>query len=103
MPSIADLNKLLALDPADPFVLYGLAQEYAKQGDHAAALGFYDRCLVADPAYCYAYFHKARSLEAMGKVPEAVETLTQGVAAAKLAQDGHAFSELSAYLDELSP
>lgn len=103
MPSIADLQKLLAKDPADPFVLYGLAQEYAKKGDHAAAVGFYDRCLAADPAYCYAYFHKARSLEALGKVPEALETLARGVAAARAAQDGHALSELSGYLEDLSP
>lgn len=103
MPSITDLQRLLAADPADPFILYGLAQEYARQGDHATALGFYDRCLASDPAYCYAYFHKARSLEALGRVPEAAKTLAAGVAAAKQAQDGHALSELSAYLDELSP
>jgi len=102
MPSIADLQKLLAADPGDAFVLYGLAQEHAKLGDHAAAVEFYDRCLAADPAYCYAFFHKAKSLEAMAKVPEAVGTLKKGVNAAKLAQDGHAVSELLAYLEELS-
>jgi tetratricopeptide (TPR) repeat protein len=103
MPSIEQLEKMLQADPADAFVLYALAQEHAKAGRHEAAVQYYDRCLGADPAYCYAYFHKARSLEAMGRDDDAMETLRQGVDAARTAGDAHALSELSAYLDEISP
>ena len=66
MPSIPDLQRLLEKDPKDPFLLYGLAQEYAKAGDVAKAVEYYDRCLAADPLYCYAYFHKARVQQALG-------------------------------------
>jgi tetratricopeptide (TPR) repeat protein len=103
MPSIQELEKLLAADPNDAFLLYGLAQEHAKAGRHEAALAAYDRCLAVDPAYCYAYFHKARTLEAAGRPDAAIATLRDGVTAAKRAGDGHALSEISAYLDELTP
>lgn len=103
MPSLAQLERLLAADPADPFVLYGIAQEHAKAGDGARAVEFYDRCLAADANYCYAYFHKAKALEGMGRCPEAVATLEAGAKAAKASGDGHAFEEISAYLEALSP
>lgn len=102
MPSLEQLEKLLAVDPGDAFLLYGMAQEHSKQGGHGKAIEFYDRCLAADPAYCYAYYHKARSLESMGKGDEAVATLRAGLKAAKAARDSHAASEISAFLDELT-
>jgi len=101
MPSIEQLEKLLASDPRDPFVLYGLAQEHARKGDQARAVQFYDRCLEADPRYCYAYFHKAKALEAAGRAADAIATLKAGLAAAREARDQHALSEIQGYLDEL--
>lgn len=102
MPSIAQLSKLLELDPSDTFVLYGLAQEHAKQGDHAQAAVYYDKCLAFDPLYTYAYFHKARSLEADGDVAGAIETLRTGLHRAKEAADHQAIGEISGYLDSLT-
>lgn len=104
MPSLAQLEKLLAADPRDTFVLYGLAQEHAKAGGekgHAAAVEFYDRCLAVDPLYCYAYFHKAKSLVALGRGGDATEALRAGIVAARKAADSHAESELRGFLDEL--
>ncbi len=101
MSRIAQLEKLLALDANDTFVLYGLAQEYAKSNDHTTAITYYDRCLAIDPGYCYAYFHKARSQQAIGEVTAAIATLKLGQVASKKAGDNKALSELSGYLDEL--
>ena len=67
------------------------------------ALTFYDRCLAADPAYSYAYYHKARSLEALGRPADAIAALRAGETAARNCGDDHALSEISAYLDALSP
>lgn len=103
MPSIADLERLLAKDPGDPFILYGLAQEHAKLGRFPEAISLYDRCLKADPAYSYAYFHKAKALEAAGREPDAIAALAAGLLAARAARDQQAISEIQAYLDELSP
>lgn len=101
MPSIAQLEKLLALDATDPFVLYALAQEHAKVGTpeaHARAIDYYNLCIAADRGYCYAYFHKAKSLEAIGQLDGAIQTLRTGLAAATVAGDAKAQSELSGYL-----
>ena len=101
MPTIEQLEKLLTLDDQDTFVLYALAQEHAKAGDHPKAVEFYSRCLLIDEAYCYAYFHKARSLEADGLMQEAQETLEAGLAMAQRTGDGKAAGELQSYLAEI--
>jgi tetratricopeptide (TPR) repeat protein len=103
MPSIEQLERLLAATPEDPFILYALAQEHARLGHHDRAVEFYDRCIAADPAYCYAYFHKARSLQALDRDAQAALSLQSGISAAEKIGDRKALSELSAYLDEISP
>ncbi|MBU6413353.1 MAG: tetratricopeptide repeat protein [Planctomycetes bacterium] len=101
MPSIAQLTKLLAIDPADTFVLYGLAQEHARLGEHAQAVEWYDKCLAVDPLYCYAYFHQARSYQALENAAAAVVTIRKGIEAARKAQDGKALGELQGLLVEI--
>lgn len=101
MPTIDQLLRVLAVEPNDPFTLYGLAQEYAKAGRTAEAVEHYDRCLAADPTYCYAYFHKAKALEDAGREADAIQTLRAGLAAAKASGDAHAASEIAGYLDML--
>lgn len=102
MPSIAQLEKLLAAEPGDPFLWYGVAQEHAKVGDVAKAVAAFDRCLELDPLYCYAYYHKARCLVDAGRAGEAIDVVKAGIAAAKQAQDSHAASELSGLLEEIA-
>lgn len=96
------LLKLLSVEPDDAFTLYGVAQEYAKLGDHAKAIEHYDRCLAVDPSYCYAYYHKARAQADAGDVPAALRTLTEGLAVARKAHDQKASGELAALRDSLS-
>lgn len=101
MSRLAQLQSLLAADPADAFLLYGIAQEYAKLNNHARAVEFYDRCITADPAYGYAYYHKARAQLASGDPAAAAATIRAGISASRAAGDAHALSELQAFLDEL--
>jgi tetratricopeptide (TPR) repeat protein len=96
------LLKILAVEPEDAFTLYGAAQEYAKLGNTASAVIYYDRCLAADPAYCYAYYHKARVQADAGDEAAAVSTLRQGVEAAQKAGDGKALGEITSLLDSLT-
>jgi tetratricopeptide (TPR) repeat protein len=100
MPSIEQLQRLYEADPTDPFAPYALAQELAKQGEHERAIEHYDLCLALDADYLYAYFHKARSLEAAGRVQDAIDVLRAG--AARAANDAKAQSEIAGYLDQLS-
>lgn len=102
-PRLTQLLKILATEPngGDPFTLYGIAQEYAKAGDVANAVTFYDRCLAADPAYCYAYYHKAKTLADHDRTPEAIAVLNTGIAAAKRVHDAKALGEMQGLLDTL--
>lgn len=102
MSRLAQLEKLLAADPTDADVLYMVAQEHAKAGDHGKAVEWYDRCLAASPTYHYAYFHKARSQEAMGDLAAAAGTVAAGLESATRAGDSKAQGELAGYLDQLS-
>ena len=102
MSRIEKLRQMLDADPKDAFVLYGIAQEHAKTGDHAGAVGYYDRCLAADPNYTYAYYHKAVSQIESGQREQAVETIKTGLAVAKSVKDGKALNELTTLLDQIT-
>lgn len=102
MPSIEQLEKLLVADPGDAFVLYGLAMEHAKIAQIDRALDYFERCIAADPSYCYAYFHKARVQAEAGRAGDAIETLNRGINAARAAGDSHAMAEIRELLDQLS-
>ncbi len=102
MPSLEQLEKLLTLDPNDAFVLYAIAQEHGKFGRHAQAVEFYDRCLAVDADYCYAYYHKAKSLQHLEKESDALKVLEAGMVVAKRVGDGKALSELQGFHAVLS-
>jgi tetratricopeptide (TPR) repeat protein len=101
MDRLAKLLALVDLDPRDTFCLYGVAQEYARRGEVAQAVAWYDRCIDVDPNYCYAYFHKAKALEEADRIDEAVAALRLGLERAKTSGDRHAASEIAGYLDSL--
>lgn len=101
MDRIAALLKMLEDEPGDGFTLYSLGQEHAKAGEHSAAVGYYERCLAADASEHYAYYHMARSLEAMGEEGRAAEVLRAGLVRARADGQMKAASELSAYLDQI--
>lgn len=98
---ISQLKALLEQEPGDPFILYSLAHEYAKAGDAAHALAFFDRTLAADADYCYAYYHKARVQQQTGDAAAAKQTLETGLARAVACRDQKAESEIRLYLDSL--
>ena len=103
MERVERLLKLYQSDPCDADVPYMIAQEHAKDGDHAHAIQWYDTCLKMEPAYHYAYYHKAKSLEALERNDDAAAVLRAGLARAKAAGDAKASNETAAYLDELTP
>jgi len=102
MPTIEQLEKLLTLDPSDPFVHYGLGQEYANAGDHEQAIGCYSKAIELDATYCYAYYFKGQSLDELGRTAEALAAIQTGIDAAMKIQDTHAASELSDLLESMT-
>src|SRR6185503_17174221 len=99
---LAQLQSLLQAEPNDVFCLYGIAMEHARQGRFEEAIACYDRALAVDPAYCYAYFHKAKAQEEAGDQAGACKTLQEGLMRSKAAGDSKAANEIAAYLDEIS-
>ncbi len=99
---IEKLQRLLENEPNDPFCLYGLAQEYARIGQHERAIAYFDQTIEVDSSYCYAYYHKARSLEAKGDKQKAVEILEAGLERAQSLGDDKAAEEISEYLHALT-
>ena len=95
---LQQLQKMLEKSPADPFLLYGIAMEHKKAGDAATAVEYFDRTLAADPAYCYAYYHRGQTQEEAGDADAARRSYRQGIEAATKAGDAHARQELEAAL-----
>lgn len=98
---VETLTQILEQNPGDAFARYGLAMEYANQGDTTAALGQFDLLLAAHVDYTAGYFMAAQTLVRAGRVPEAKERLQQGIASAGRTGNQHALGEMQSLLDEL--
>ena len=98
MPTREQLEVLLAEDPDDVFLNFGLAMELAKQEPPDPALGRFDRVLELDRDYCAAYYQKGRLLLGLERKDEARAVLTAGVAAARRCGDTHAATEMGELL-----
>ncbi|HVS71286.1 MAG TPA: hypothetical protein VHQ47_08535 [Phycisphaerae bacterium] len=98
MPTIEQLHSLLAADPNDSFLLYGLAMELARQNRLPESLEAFAKLRQQHPTYIPAWFMGARTLEQAGDI-EAAKTLYQeGIALATRTGDTHAASEMSSAL-----
>jgi tetratricopeptide (TPR) repeat protein len=84
---LAQLEKLLAADPADADIPYMMGLEHAKADDPETAIVWLDKTLALDPGYHYAYFQKAKQLSALGEDEQAHAVLDAGIA--KATADGH--------------
>jgi tetratricopeptide (TPR) repeat protein len=101
MSRIEQLETMWRADQSDPDVPYMIAQEHASAGDHQKAVEWFDHCLRIDAEYHYAYFHKARALDALGLDEEALTTAKAGLARAKVAEDAKAADELGGLVEML--
>lgn len=97
MPTRQQILKLLELEPSDPFMLYAMAIDCAKEGEHELAVEYFAKTIDVDADYCYAYFHQARSYEALERTEEAKNALEIGLEAAKRVNDAQGISEISSY------
>ncbi len=101
MPSLEKLQQMLDAEPGDPFLLYAIAQEYQKKGDHERAIETYRACIERDDGQIYAYYHAARSLDAVGRGNEAAALLRSALAHPACRNDPKAREELTALLETL--
>lgn len=99
-PRMDQIEAMLADDPDDAFLRYGLAMEHAGQGDDDTAATVL-RDLLARSPYVPAFHMLGQALGRLGRDSEAVEVLRTGVAAATKAGDLHAAGEMQGLLSTL--
>lgn len=93
--------EMLADDPHDPFLQYGLAMDHIGAGEYADADRCFQGLLQDHPDYVPAYLHAARVLHELGRDQQARDVGQRGVAACRQAGDAHAAEELQFFLDGL--
>ena len=95
------LKQMVEQDPKNAFARYGLAMEYAKDGDLPQAVAEYKNLLAMDENYVAAYFHSGQALEKLGKLDEARAVYEKGVEVATRKGDLHTRSEIEGALSSL--
>ena len=101
MGRLEQLEALLAKEPDDAFLNFGLAMELAKAGRFDESLVRFDRVVQFDPNYVAAIFHKGKTLLSMGEEDRAKATLRDGIERAKACGEMHAAGEMQELLDTL--
>ncbi|UUO08776.1 hypothetical protein M4951_10785 [Blastopirellula sp. J2-11] len=92
------IEALLADEPNDSFLLYGLAMEYRKEGAHAEALARFDQLIQQTPPYVPAYFMAGQMLAEAGRANESRTWLRDGIEEAQRQGNAHAAGEMSELL-----
>ncbi len=92
------LLDLLAENPDDSFVRYGLAMEHVSAGEDEEALSCLRALLAEDPGYVPAYMQAGQVLVRLHRRDEARAVWQQGVTAAQAQGDRHAADEMQRFL-----
>lgn len=95
------LKGLVAQQPGDSFLRYGLAMEYRNAGELEAAMSEFRALIATNPDYSAAYFHGGQTLERLGKLDEARALYREGIEATTRKRDWHTRDEIQAALDVL--
>jgi tetratricopeptide (TPR) repeat protein len=95
------LKRMVAENPGDSFLRYGLAMEYRNAGDLESAFAEFRSLLDANPDYAAGYYHGAQALERLGRLDEARQLYRQGIEATTRLGDRKTRDELQMALDLL--
>ena len=95
------LEELLADDPNDAFLRYGLAMEQASAGDDEGAIRTLRQMIADKLDYVPAYQQVGQILMRLDRLDEARESFRQGISLAKRVGNAHAAGEMEGFLDTL--
>lgn len=101
MNRLETLKNMVAQNPNDSFLRYGLAMEHRNAGDLETAIAEFRTLIAANPDYVAAYFHGGQTLERLSRVDEARELYRRGIEASQRTGDAHARGELEGALGML--
>lgn len=96
------LKSMVEQKPEDAFSRYGLAMEYARQGELESAVTEFETLLRHNPGYAAGYFHGGQTLEKLGRIEEAREFYRRGIEVTDASGDSHTRSELIGALQMLA-
>jgi Flp pilus assembly protein TadD len=96
------LEEMLAEDPHDPFLRYGLAMEHVSAGQDEEAVRCFEELLRMTPDYVPGYMQAGRALARLNRVEEARAVFQAGIAAARKQGDLHAAEEMAGFLEGLN-
>jgi Tfp pilus assembly protein PilF len=102
MNRIEKLIEFLQASPQDNFLKHALALEYIKAGEYEKAKNIFENILTNTPEYIASYYHLAKLLEKLCENELATSWYKKGMAAAKAANDIHAYNELLAAYEDLT-
>lgn len=95
------IEAMLAAEPVDPFLRYGLAVELDNEGRSEDSLAIF-RGLIADkPPHVASFFRGAQLLVGLDRVDEARDWLRRGIDEARRQGESHAAGEMSELLASL--
>ena len=95
------IQEMLADEPNDPFLRYGLAMEYISEGDDEQAVKHFRDLLRVAPEYVAAYQQAGQTLHRLGRDAEAGELLRLGMQTALKQNNEHAAAEMQELLASL--
>ena len=98
---LAMLDAVIAKGSEDPFVFYARAMEFRSRGEKSLALEAFDALATRFADYVPTYLMAAQVCGELEDEAKARAWCERGLEKAKAASDGHAASELQAFLDEL--
>jgi Tfp pilus assembly protein PilF len=96
------IQDMLASDPSDVFLRYGLAMEHVSEGDDAGAIGCFCELLRLAPDYVPAYLQLSQAYLRQGTIDDAKDRLRTGIELANRQNEAHAAEEMAALLATLS-
>ena len=98
---LESLKNLVAQNPEDSFLRYGLAMEYRNGGDLDSAMREFQTLMEANPDYAATYFHAGQTLEQLGRADDARAVYERGIEVTTRKGDQHTCSELRGALEML--
>jgi Flp pilus assembly protein TadD len=96
------LEAMLADEPNDPFLHYGLAMEYVSEGNDAEAVRRFRELLARTPDYVPAYLQAGQALLRLGDTDTARTLLETGIPVARGQGNQHAAEEMQGFLASIS-
>src|SRR5258708_6073130 len=100
-PRKQQIEEMLAEDPGDAFLRYGLAMEYVSEGNDAEAVRQFNQLFAVASDYMPSYHQAGQALVRLGRADEARNTLRRGIQIAGQQGNHHAAEEMQGLLDTL--